>query len=534
MQKICYIRHMNDATTSIKYPIGIQSFKEIREGNFLYVDKTEYIYRLFSGKYYFLSRPRRFGKSLLLSTLEAYYLGRRELFKGLALDSLTDDWEPHPVLHLDLNSREYRDRESLEAELNAHLERWEDQYGNPKPDRRPEERFSNVIRTAFEKTGKKVVILVDEYDKPLISNIHNEKLMDEYRSILKAFYSNLKSMDQFIEIALLTGVARFSKVSIFSDLNNIRDISFIDEFAGICGVTSEELDTYFKSGIEQLAEKEGKSTEGIRRQLRDNYDGYHFSINSPDIYNPFSLVNTFANNRIKEYWFESGTPSFLVNLIKREQWVLSDLTPAEIDAQELESAGILTTDPIPPLYQTGYLTIKEYDPVFNTYTLDYPNHEVRRGFLSFLVPYYVKKEKELHRFSIKRFVTAILSGDTDVFMRELESMIAGIPYSEKGSAEAHFQNAAYILFTLMGQYVRVEDRTSDGRIDLTVETPEYVYIFEFKIDSSPEVAMEQIMRKKYWLKFATSGKQIRLIGADFSTATRRLAGYIVQTAPDLL
>lgn len=518
---------ISQAKNTIKYPVGVQSFSEIREGGYLYVDKTSYIPMLWKGKYYFLSRPRRFGKSLLISTLEAYYQGKRDLFKGLALDSLTDDWEPHPVLHLDLNSREYIDRASLEAELNVNLERWEKIYDCPKPDRRPEERFGNVIRNAFEKTGKKVVILIDEYDKPLLNVINDPELSDSYRSLLKAFYGNLKSMDAFIELGLLTGVARFSKVSIFSDLNNLRDISFEEQFAGICGITSEELDEYFKEGIAQLAEKEGKTYEEIRELLRINYDGYHFADISPDIYNPFSLVNVFAKLRFGSYWFEYGTPTHLVRLIEREQWLLRDLAPFEIEATALESAGIHSPDPIPSLYQTGYLTIKDFDRVFRTYTLDYPNREVRDGFISFLIPYYIKPTGQPGAFSIKRFITALTSGDVDGFMKLLESMLAGVPYSEKGSAEAHFQNAAYILFSLMGQYVRIEDRTSDGRVDLTVETSQYIYIFEFKVDSTPEEALKQILEKKYWLKHLPSGKEIILIGADFSTKTRRLNGYLI-------
>lgn len=520
---------MNSTEHEIKYPIGLQSFAKLREDGFLYVDKTEYIYELLKGKYYFLSRPRRFGKSLLLSTIEAYYQGRRDLFKGLALDSLTDDWDPHPVLHLDLTGREYRDRQSLEEELNAHLECWEMAYDCAKPDRAPEERFGNVIRSAFENTGKNVVVLIDEYDKPLLKALSDEALADEYRSLLKGFYSNLKKMDEYIEMAVITGVARFSKVSIFSDINHLRDISFEEKFAGICGITSDELDRYFQPGIEQFAEKKGLTPEALREELRNYYDGYHFATVSPDIYNPFSLVNAFAKLEFSDAWFEWGTPTYLVELIKREQWLLSDVAPVEIERQQLQNAGILTDDPIPPLYQTGYLTIKDHDPVFDTYTLDYPNREVRNGFLNFLVPYYIKSTGGSGRFSLKKFVVAVQSGDIESFMKQLDSMIAGIPYSEKGAPEAHFQNAAYLLFTLMGQYVRVEDRTSDGRIDLTVETPRFVYIFEFKVDSTPEAAMEQILTKKYWLKFATSGKEIRLIGANFDSSTRRLSGYLIQT-----
>ncbi len=523
---------MNETAREIKYPVGIQSFPEIIQGGFMYVDKTRYIFELIKTKgYYFLSRPRRFGKSLLISTIEAYYRGRRDLFKGLALDSLTDDWEPHPVLHLDLNSGSYRNIEGLYEILDSNLREWETEFDiNADPQlnsaKSPSIRLRNVLKRAYEKTGKKVVILIDEYDKPLLNSVGDEELSDSFRTVLKTVYSNLKSMDEYIELALLTGVARFSKVSIFSDLNNLRDISFEEKFAGICGITSEELDACFSDGISQLAEKEGKTREETREMLRLNYDGYHFSDVSPDIYNPFSLMSVFAKMRVGPYWFEYGTPTHLIRLIEREQWLLRDLAPIEIEASALESAGIQSADPIPSLYQTGYLTIKDYDRVFRTYTLDYPNLEVRHGFMSFLVPYYIKPSGQPGTFSIKRFVNALASGETRTFMMLLESMLAGVPYSEKGSAEAHFQNAAYILFTLMGQYVRIEDRTSDGRIDLTVETSRYVYIFEFKVDSSADEAMRQIREKKYWLKHLPAGKQIILIGANFDTKARRLNGYL--------
>ena len=519
---------MTQTQKNIKYPVGIQSFAEIREGGYTYVDKTAIIYQLTKGKFYFLSRPRRFGKSLLLSTLEAYYLGRRDLFKGLALDSLTEDWEPHPVFHLDLNNREYKDETSLLQEFNANLEQWEFIYGDEKKDRAPEERFAYLIRRAFEQTGKKVVILIDEYDKPLLNTISRPELADVYRSQLKAFYSNLKTMDACIEMAILTGVARFSKVSIFSDLNNLRDISFEKKFSAICGITSDELDKYFNAGVEKIAESRNLSYEEARELLRHNYDGYHFSIESPDIYNPFSLVNAFEKGDIGQFWFDSGTPSYLVELLNRDFLPYQDISPSEIDRNDLESAGLLSENPIPVFYQTGYLTIKSYDPEFDVYTLDYPNEEVKQGFLKFLMRSYIPAFNSLRGFSIPDFVRAVRRGDPEDFTKRLESLIASVPYAEKGSAEAHFQNAIYLLFTLMGYYTRMEERTSDGRIDLKVETDRYIYIFEFKIDSTSRAAIDQIEEKRYWLPDAVSDKEIILIGANFDTATRRLATPVIR------
>ena len=380
---------MKNNKAEIKYPIGLQSFSEVIEGGYVYVDKTRFIHKLSKGKYYFLSRPRRFGKSLFISTVEAYYRGKRDLFKGLDLYNLADHWDAHPVFHLDLSKRNYKEEGSLIKELNAHLEYWEEKFGKDKQDRDPEERFSFLIKKACEYTGKKVVILVDEYDKPLLSAIDNPKLAETYRNILKAFYSNLKSLDKYIELAMLTGVARFSKVSIFSDLNNLRDISFEDEYSEICGITFNELQTYFKQGITEMGEKLDKTDEEISQLLRQHYDGYHFSQRCADIYNPFSLVNAFAKKDLGSYWFESGTPTYLVKLIADMNLPFRSISPIEIDRIYLESAGLLASDPIPAFYQSGYLTIKYYDAETDSYILTYPNEEVKEGFLKFLMRTYI-------------------------------------------------------------------------------------------------------------------------------------------------
>ncbi len=382
---------MNEKHEELKYPVGIQTFAKLREEGFVYVDKTELLYALIEkGGYYFLSRPRRFGKSLLLSTLEAYYRGRRHLFKGLALDSLTDDWTPRPVLHLDLNYGNYQEPDDLKEILNDNLRLWEAEFTTEaSASDSPSVRFHNVIQRAYEKTGKKVVILIDEYDKPLLNTIDRPELAQIYRSQLKAFYSNLKTMDPCIELALLTGVARFSKVSIFSDLNNLRDISFENKFASICGITSEELDSNFREGIEALAETKKWTFEEAREKLRVNYDGYHFSAISPDIYNPFSLLSCFAANSIGRYWFNYGTPTFLIKLLRKQGRAFKDLVPLTIDRNYLESAGLMSHDPVPVLYQTGYLTIKEYIEDLDSFILDFPNDEVRHGFLDTLMRAYI-------------------------------------------------------------------------------------------------------------------------------------------------
>lgn len=519
---------MKEILNEIKYPVGIQTFRKIREDGYLYVDKTGYIPSLLRGQFYFLSRPRRFGKSLFLSTLESFFNGEKELFEGLAIAETETEWERYPILHLDLNNRYYNSYSSLIAQLNANLDKWESLYGDEKKERSVEERFAWVIEKAYEKTGKPVVILVDEYDKPLLSVIGNEELTEQYRSTLKAFYSNLKTQDRYIKFAMLTGVARFSKVSIFSDLNNLRDISFEEKYSAICGITESEMEKYLKPGIAEIAEELSKSELDIAKDIKQRYDGYHFSEKSPDIYNPFSLMNLFAKRKFGNFWFESGTPEFLVSLLKKEGWMIKDLAPIRFDAEELASAGILSRNPVPVFYQTGYLTIKGYDAVYDEYILDYPNVEVKNSFLKFLLKSYLKEDASSHNLSIQDFSREIREGKPESFMKRFDSLLAGMGYSEKGSTESRFQDAIYLIFTLLGEYANIERRTSDGRIDLIVETSDFLYIFEFKINSNAKEALEQIKDKKYWEPFRFSDKRAFIIGASFDTKTRKMNDFIVE------
>lgn len=518
----------------IKYPIGVQDFEKLIEGGYVYVDKSAFVYDIVkNGGYYFLSRPRRFGKSLFLSTLEAYYRGCRHLFKGLALDTLTDRWESRPVLHLDFNNGNYESEERLLEKLDFQLTEWERSFDVASENKdfkqlSPSLRFGRLIKDISEKTGKRIVILVDEYDKPLLHAIDHPELADKYRFILKLFYSNFKTMDRHIELAFLTGVARFSKVSIFSDLNNLRDISFEDNFASVCGISENELQEYFQVGIRELGGHLNESYDNVIALLRKHYDGYHFSKKSPDIFNPFSLLNSFIKNELGSYWFESGTPTYLVNLVRRMNLPFKNISPSEIDRNVLETAGLMESDAVPSFYQAGYLTIKDYDRDTNCYILDYPNEEVKEGFLKFLLQSYVPDMQTGSGFIMADFIKAVRNGNAERFMSSLQSLVAGVPYSEKGSAEGHFQNIVYLLFTLLGFFARMEHRTSDGRIDLTVETSDYVYIFEFKVNSHLNEAMAQIKRKKYWLPYLSSGKDIFLIGANFDTATRRLSGWEIE------
>ena len=513
----------------MKYPIGIQNFGEVRRDGYVYVDKTALAYKMISeGKYYFLSRPRRFGKSLLLSTFEAFFGGEKELFEGLAVCELEKEWTVHPILHLDLNSREYKDESSLSAELNRHLEKWEKRYGDEYRDRANEERFLHVIENAFEQTGKRVVILVDEYDKPLLQTIGNKALQDAYRSMLKAFYGVLKTCDRYIRFAFLTGVTKFGKVSVFSDLNNLIDISVLPQYAAICGITEQELHEQLDEGVSQLAEANGETKDECYTHLKTNYDGYHFYPNSEGIYNPFSMLNTLAYRVYNDYWFETGTPTFLVHQLQKTNYRLDEMTEEKLSADTLNSIDIMDENPLPLLYQSGYLTIKDYDTRFKTYRLGFPNREVREGFVKYLVPYYAPKNENNSLFSIEMFVEEVERGDAEGFMRRMEAFFANGDYALMGDKELYFHNAVYVFFMLLGLYVEVERHTTNGRMDILVQTKDYIYIFELKIDQSADAALKQIEEKGYAKPFAADPRKLFKIGLNFSTEKRCIDDWRVE------
>ena len=513
----------------MKYPIGIQNFGEIRRDGYVYVDKTALMYKMVSeGKYYFLSRPRRFGKSLLLSTLEAYFAGERELFEGLAVCDMEKDWEPHPIFHLDLNSREYKDEPSLKAELNRHLEKWEKRFGDEFKDRANEERFLHVIEKAFEQTGKRVVILVDEYDKPLLQTIGNKALQEAYRSMLKAFYGVLKTCDRYIRFAFLTGVTKFGKVSVFSDLNNLIDISMLPQFVDICGITEGELHDKLDESVSLFAEANGETKDACYAHLKADYDGYHFYPNSEGIYNPFSMLNTLAYKVYGDYWFETGTPTFLVQQLQKTNYRLENMTEERLTADTLNSIDIMDENPLPLLFQSGYLTIKGYDAEFRSYLLDFPNREVREGFVKYLVPFYTPKKKDKTQFDISNFVREIRTGDANGFMHRLEAFFANGDYALMGDKELYFHNAVYVFFALLGLYVEVERHTTNGRMDVLVQTKDYIYIFELKIDQSADVALKQIEEKGYAKPFANDPRHLFKIGVNFSTEKRYIDEWRVE------
>ena len=411
------------------YPVGVQNFEKVILGGYEYVDKTALIYQLFNtGSYYFLSRPRRFGKNLLLSTLEAYAQGKKELFKGLALEKLEKDWTVYPVLHLDLNTQKYDTPESLTSILNDYLCIWESRYGARESETSLSLRFQGIIRRACEQTGRRVVILIDEYDKPMLQAIGNEALQNEYRGTLKAFYGALKSMDGCIRFALLTGVTKFGKVSVFSDLNNLRDISMIDQYAEICGISEKEIYTYFEEDIHELAAATGMSYEEACAELKTNYDGYHFTENAIGLCNPFSLLNTFAKKQIGSYWFETGTPTNLVELMKLHHYPVEEIEHIVTSGPVLDSIDAASTDPVPVIYQSGYLTIKDYNAEFENYTLGFPNREVEQGFLRFLLPHYASVSISKSPYEIQCFVGEVRKGDVDGFLSRLQTFFDDTPY----------------------------------------------------------------------------------------------------------
>ena len=512
-----------------KLPIGIQSFEDLRNKGFKYVDKTNHVFKLVTeGKYYFLSRPRRFGKSLFLNTLESYFLGKKELFEGLAIAELEHDWTEYPVLHLDLNTQKYDSPEALTTLLNEEVIKWERIYGKDESEATVGRRFQGVIRRAYEKTGRQVVILVDEYDKPLLQAIGNTELQDAYRATLKGFYGALKSMDGCIRFAFLTGVTKFGKVSVFSDLNNLRDLSMLPQYHDICGITEEELRTNFEEEVAGLASAQNMTVDETYAALRENYDGYHFCEDDlPGIYNPFSLLNAFSNRKIDYYWFETGTPTYLVELLKQHQYNLSGIEKEEVVSDVLNSVDIASTNPLPVIYQSGYLTIKGYDEEFGLYKLGFPNKEVRQGFVRFLIPSYTNVDAVGSGFEISRFVRSLREGDIEGFMERLQSFLSACPYELEPQQERHFQSVMYILTALCGYHVEIENHTNKGRMDMTVKTKDYIYIFEFKFNKSAEEALAQINEKGYAEPFKSDGRQIVKVGVNFSTACRNIDRWIV-------
>ncbi len=518
-----------------KLPIGIQDFENIRKENFLYVDKTEYIYKLaHEGKPYFLSRPRRFGKSLFLSTLRCYFEGKKELFKGLKIEKLeadnTDSWTEYPVFYFDFNKANFREGSAIEDVLNEHLKEWEKKYRIETGEQPLGERFRNVIKTASESSGKNVVILVDEYDKPLLETGTNE-LLEHNKAVFKGFFSTLKSYDRYIKFCFITGVTKFSKVSIFSDLNQLRDISLSKEYAHICGISENEIKEYFNPEIEAFASSQNISVEECLDELKKMYDGYHFHYDTDGVYNPFSLLNSLQEKEFGMYWFSTGTPTFLIDKLKESGFDAKEFTGDDLYEEEnaLTDYRIDNENPIPLFYQTGYLTIRGYDKKYRSYQLGYPNNEVKYGFIKSLAPMFLKADKDPNPLDIRSFGRDIDKGNTDSLRDRFTALFARLPYpNDEKVLEQNFQNVIYIVFMLLGQFTYTEVHFSKGRADCILETEDYVYIFEFKRDGSAEEALKQIEDTGYDKPYAADKRTLIKIGANFNSKERTLDGWVVR------
>jgi hypothetical protein len=520
-------------------PIGIQDFEKLRTGGWVYVDKTAYIYKLAQeGNSYFLGRPRRFGKSLLLSTIGAYFLGKRELFQAaegrpaLALAELEKDWTEHPVFHIDLNVANYNSPAALESAFDLNLRFIESRWERDSADTLASTRFLGLIRRACEKSGRRVVVLVDEYDKPLLETMDDPELNEEIRRELKAFYGVLKSADPWLRFVLLTGVTKFSQVSVFSDLNQLRDISLEEAYAGICGISEGELEAVFGKDLRLLGEKKKKSYEQTLGEMRKRYNGYHFAPDSEGMYNPFSVLNTLAKQDFAYYWFRTGTPTFLIKLLQKADFDLRDFAKGiSIPSQSIDDYRIQGGNPVPILYQSGYLTITSYSEQFDTYLLGFPNEEVRYGFLNSLLPYYLPNIPDRQGFFIGDFVEDLQKGDVDAFMTRLRAFFAAIPYELNDKTERHYHAIFYVVFTLMGQYAGAEVRSAAGRADAVVETGDTVYVFEFKLahkgaaGAAVDAALQQIDDKGYLVPWTAAGKRLVKVGAAFDPATRTLGEW---------
>ncbi|WP_455673371.1 ATP-binding protein [Phocaeicola sp.] len=509
-----------------KLPIGIQTFEDIRTNGYLYVDKTAFVWRIANtGKPYFLSRPRRFGKSLLLSTFESYFLGRKDLFEGLAIEQMEKEWTKHPVFHLDLNAEKYSSVEQLNLMLNNHLNQWEDVYGKDVREETLSSRFLGIIRRANEQSGNSVVVLVDEYDKPLLQALGNDALLEEYCLILKAFYGVLKTADRYLRFVFLTGVTKFSQVSVFSDLNQLNDISMDRAYATACGITREELIANFTPEMETFGKLNDISFDEVTDTLQRNYDGYHFHYDAPGVFNPFSVLNAFYKQEIGSYWFQTGTPTFLVELLKESNYDLRLLLDGiEAPASSFTEYRVNSDNPVPLIYQSGYLTIKDYDRRFRNYFLAFPNEEVKYGFINFLVPFYTPMNNNDQDFYIGKFVDELEDGDA--FLTRLQAFFADFPYELNDKTERHYQVVFYLVFKLMGQFTNAEVRSARGRADAVVKTPKYIYVFEFKLNGTAEEALKQIDEKGYLIPYQSDGREVIKIGVEFSAVERNISRWL--------
>lgn len=519
---------------NIKYPIGIQTFSEIISKNYLYVDKTALIYDLAkTSKYVFLSRPRRFGKSLLMSTLEDYFKGRKELFYGLKISSLESEWEKFPVFRFDMSGGHFETTSDLQQHVDSYLNFIEKENGL-NSDKSFAIKFRELIIEAYQKTGKQVVILIDEYDKPILDQLHDKEKQEEMKAALRGFYSVIKSCDGYIKFAMLTGISKFGKVSVFSGINNLRDVSMLPKYNGICGITEKEFHDVFGDSITNFAEGNSISTAKAWEIFKTMYDGYHFADTDEFVYNPFSVLNAFNDGQIGSYWYTSGSPSYLVKLFEKNPYSLNDLEGAIRTEIELNDIADLDYDIVPLLYQSGYLTIKGaipgigYSNANKEYILGFPNNEVNAAFWQSLARRFFRGVDGRSAFNLKKCVSDINEGRPEDFMISMKSLFAETNSETEKDKEIHFQNMIAIACKMMGLAVRTEVHSSAGRCDMQILTPDFVYIFEFKINGSPEEAIKQIYEKGYAIPFEADQRKVFIIGANFVTKSRTLDSWIIE------
>ena len=511
------------------YPVGIQTFEEIINRNLLYVDKTEYVYRMThgGGKYFFLSRPRRFGKSLLASTFQSYFEGKKELFKGLAIEQLETEWTEYPVLHFDMSGGKHLDKEALQRYILHTLEENEERFGIKNDSVDTNIRLNDLIMTAYKKTGRQVVVLIDEYDAPLLDVVHEDTLLPVLRNVMRNFYSPLKKCEPYLRFVFLTGITKFSQMSIFSELNNISNVSMDEEYAGICGITMEEMQTLMSADIAALGEKLGKTTEETFDVLREYYDGYHFADKSPDVFNPFSLLSALAKGKLDYYWFASGTPTYLIKMLRKFHVMPSEIGGGEADKSEFDAPTETMVSIMPLLYQSGYITIKGYDPETELYLLDIPNKEIRVGLYRCLLPHYIGMNTVKGTTTIAKMSAAIRHDNIDGALEMLQAYLCTVPYCDNTDYEGHYQQMMYVIFSILDNYVDVEVRTQRGRVDMVLRTATHLYLFELKLGSSADAAMRQIDLKEYPKRFALCGLPIAKVAINFDMDKHTITDWIV-------
>ena len=511
-----------------RYPLGIQTFSEIIEGDYYYVDKTADIHRMTSTyKYVFLSRPRRFGKSLLVSTLASYFRGEKDLFKGLAMERLERQWKKHPVIHLSLASVKAIEIEGIVDVLEYNLASIEEEYGIPPVTGDLGKRLKNIIIKCHEKYGEKAVVVLDEYDAPLLNVLHDEQRLAQVRQLMRTLYAPLKDCDPYLRFVFITGISKFSQLSIFSEINNLKVISMMPEYATLCGFTQQEIEDNFPDGINRLAEKEGLTVGQTLDKLRQTYDGYHFAADSPGVYNPYSIINALSDGTFDNYWFSTGTPSFLVEMLRKFHTDISRIDGSEAEVAEFDAPTENMKSILPLFYQSGYITIKNFDRKARLFTLGFPNKEVKTGLMDNLYTYYVAPTLDYRATNIWRISKGLLEDDPETSLQTLQAYLEGIPYQDSRFDENHYTQMLYVIFSLLGLHVDSQVRTAKGRLDVVVKTDDHIYVMEVKLDRPAREALEQIGTKNYLLPYTLDGRQLTKIGISFSTEERNVTEWVI-------